>query len=63
MSRILFAFAAIAPTSVRAHTGSHDFGATGTVLHSVGSADHGLALIAALTLPVAAVVLIWKRRK
>jgi len=63
MSRILFVSAAIAPTGALAHVGSHSLDATGTLLHSVSSADHALAIIAALTLPVAAVVLIWKRRK
>lgn len=63
MSRILFVSAAIAPTTALAHVGSHPFDASGTLLHSVSQADHVLALIAALTLPVAAVALIWKRRK
>jgi len=69
MSRILFAAAAIAPTTALApsfalaHVGEHSFDATGTLLHSVSHADHALTLIAALTLPVAVAVLIWKRHK
>jgi len=63
MSRILFVSAAIAPSAALAHVGGHGFNASGTLLHSVSYADHALALIAALTLPVAAAVLIWNRRK
>ncbi len=61
MSRILIILAAIAPTSVLAHAGSHDVDATGTVLHSVSQPNHAFALIAALTLPIAAAILIRKR--
>jgi len=63
MSRILFVSAAIAPSAALAHVGTHDFDASGTLLHSVSQPNHALALIAALTLPVAVAVLIWKRRK
>lgn len=63
MSRILFVSAAIFPATALAHVGPHDFDASGTLLHSVSHSDHALALIAALTLPVAAAVLIWRRRK
>jgi hypothetical protein len=63
MSRILFVSAAIVPTAAFTHVGSHNLDATGILLHSVSYADHALGLIAALTLPVAAAVLIWKRRK
>lgn len=63
MPRILFASALVIPSFALAHVGDHDFDATGTLLHSVSNADHALALIAALTLPVAAAVLIWNRRK
>lgn len=63
MSRILFVAAAIAPTSALAHVGPHDLGPGSTLLHSVSSADHVLAVFAALTLPVAAAVLIWNSRK
>ena len=63
MSRILFPFAAIAPTAALAHTGSHDFDPSGTLLHSVSQADHAIAIIAALALPITAAVAIWKRFK
>ena len=63
MSRILFVSALIAPFAARAHIGPHDVDATGILLYSVSNADHVLALIAALTLPVAAAVLIKRRRK
>ena len=63
MSRILFASALIAPSVARAHVGPLGVDATGILLHSVSNANHVLALIAALTLPVAAAVLIKSRRK
>ncbi len=63
MSRILFVSAALAPTGAFAHVGTHSLDATGSLQHAVSYADHALAIIAALTLPVATVVLIWKRRK
>lgn len=63
MSRTLFVSALVAPSSALAHVGTHHFDATGTLLHSVSYADHVLALLAALTLPVAAAVLIWNRRQ
>jgi hypothetical protein len=63
MSRILFASALVTPSFALAHVEYHDFDATGALLHSVSNADHALALIAALTLPVAAAALIWNRRK
>ncbi len=63
MSRILLVSAAILPTKAFAHVGPHDFDASGTLRHALSQSDHALALIAALTLPVAVAVLIWKRRK
>jgi len=63
MSRILFTSALICASAAFAHVGPHDFDANGTLLHAASNADHVLALIAALTLPVAAVLLIRKRRK
>ena len=63
MSRILFVSALIAPSAALAHVGPHDLDVTGILLHSVSNANHVLALIAALTLPVAAAVLIKRRRK
>ena len=63
MSRILFVSAAILPATALAHVGPHDLDASGSLRHALGQSDHALALIAALTLPVAVAVLIWKRRK
>ncbi|MGL4400060.1 MAG: hypothetical protein ACRCXD_09345 [Luteolibacter sp.] len=63
MSRILFTFAALAPTTALAHTGPHSFDATGTLLHSISQTDHAIALIAALILPVTAAIVIWRRFK
>ena len=63
MSRILFASAAIAPGAAFAHVGSHNFDATGSLMHSVSHGNHAISLIAALALPVAAAFLLWKRFK
>lgn len=63
MSRILTALALSAPTTALAHVGAHDFGPGGNLVHSLSQPDHLLMLLAALAIPGAAAVLIWRRFK
>jgi hydrogenase/urease accessory protein HupE len=63
MSRILTALVLLSPTPVLAHVGAHEFGLEGNLLHSLSQPDHMLAFVAALAIPTAAGVLIWRRFK